>query len=379
MKKHYLFKSAIYFSALFLLFFIFSCKKDNKTSSINTPQPIKIAMYEVADSFIYKQLQIPVAMVGTDSVDYDMVFDTGSGGMVLDASGLLPSSMITSSGFNFSGDSTVVNGITITSQTAQVGYGEGPYSSTAYGNLAYAPITIGDENGKVVIKRVPFFLYYKATDVNGNVFPAHDFDVFGVNEGFDISFLNGVNITSPFSFYSPGSGLTVGFKMAAMGSTQADIGYSYYKYLPGEISLGLTSADLSSSSGFVYSQLTLNPGNSRGYYPGYFPMVTATVNYTSQSYTSFVLFDSGTNTANFLEDPTFQGKNTIKLGNGSQVGIQTNSGFTYNFTNNTTSIPTFAENPLNSGGLASIIGIDYFINNEYLLDFADHRLGLKAN
>jgi len=378
MRKHYLLKSTFYFTASFLLFFIFSCKKDKKTSSIN-PQPVKIAMYEVADSFIYKQLQIPVAMVGTDSVDYDMVFDTGSGGMVLDAAGLLPSSMITGSGFNFSGDSIVVNGITITSQTAQVGYGQGIYSSTAYGNLAYAPITIGDENGKVVIKRVPFFLYYKATDANGNVFPAHDFDVFGVNEGFDISFNNGVNITSPFSYYSPGTGLNRGFKMAAIGSTQADIGYNYYKYLPGEITLGLTTDDLTSSSGFILTQLTLNPGNSKGYYPGYFPMITSTVNYSSQTYTSFVLFDSGTNAANFLEDPTYVGNNTTRLGNGSQVSIQTASGFTYNFTNSSNSIPTFAENPSFSGGLASIIGIDFFKNNQFLLDYADHKLGLKAN
>jgi len=378
MKKKYLARLISFLLLTFVIFSIISCKKDNK-STTNTPQPVKIGLYEVADSFIYKQLQIPIVSVGTDSVDYDLLFDTGSGGMVLDADGLLPSSMITSNGFSFNGDTTVVNGITITNQTTTVSYGEGQYSATAYGNLAYAPITVGDENGKAVIKRVPFFLYYKATDVNGNKYSAHTFDVFGSNEGYDISFQDGTNITSPFAYFQPATGLTRGYKMAAIGSTSVNIGYNFYQYLPAAITLGLTTNDLSASSGFIFSQLTMNPGNSSGYYPGYFPMIRASVNYTSQSYSSFVLFDSGTNVANFLEDPTYQGNKTIKLGTGSQVSIQTVSGFNYSYTNNSNLIPTFAENPSFSGGLASVISIDFFTNNEYLLDFDDHKLGLKSN
>ena len=131
-----------------------------------------------------------VSKVGTQTVNDGLVFDTGSGGMVIDAEGILPKSMITSSGFNVkAGDSIVVDGITITSQASIVEYGADDSTITkAYGNLAYANLTLGDENGSVVIKRVPFLLYYKGVDAQGNELPAHYFDVMGVDDEYDVTF-----------------------------------------------------------------------------------------------------------------------------------------------------------------------------------------------
>ena len=129
--------------------------------------PTSLGLYET-DSSIYKLLLIAVSNIGTQPVDYGLIYDTGSGGMVFDASGILPASMITSSGFNFTGDSTVVNGVTITSQTSIVEYGNDAASiDKVYGNLAYAPVTVGDQNGKIIIKRLPFFIYYKAVNASG--------------------------------------------------------------------------------------------------------------------------------------------------------------------------------------------------------------------
>ena len=107
-------------SAVLLIFTIVSCSKDRKTPQ-NTPTqatPTKFGLYE-ADSSIYKLVYTFVSKIGTkdvSSADYDLLFDTGSGGLVIDAHGIIPGSMISSTGISFSGDSTVVNGITIYNQ-----------------------------------------------------------------------------------------------------------------------------------------------------------------------------------------------------------------------------------------------------------------------
>src|ERR1700743_1768956 len=171
MKKNYSYKTVLAISAAMLILIVASCKKDNNNNQVrtdNTPTPAtptKFGLYET-DSSIYKLLYTYVSKIGTldvSSSDYYLIFDTGSGGLVLDAQGILPSSMITSTGFTFSGDSTVVDGITIYNQKSTIEYGDDANTTDkVYGNLAYASVTLGDENGNLVIKRLPFFLYYKA-------------------------------------------------------------------------------------------------------------------------------------------------------------------------------------------------------------------------
>jgi len=69
--------------------------------------------------------------------------------------------MITSSGITVPGDSVVVNGITVTSQTAIISYGGVGGETQEYGNLAYTTITIGDANGSVKPAASPFFYITK--------------------------------------------------------------------------------------------------------------------------------------------------------------------------------------------------------------------------
>ena len=331
--------------------------------------PTTLGVYE-ADSSVYKELLIAITQIGTQPVDYDLVFDTGSGGMVIDANGMIPGSMITSTGFNFAGDSTIVNGITITNQTSTIQYGD-DFASTSnvYGNLAYAPVTIGDEHGNIAIKRLPFFLYYKATDGKGKVDPLpHDFDTFGVDEEYDATFANNAYVTSPFSYFSPGNGLTSGFKIAALGTSN----FSYDGTYSAVLTLGLTTDDLSSSSGFATSLLTYDAGD------GYAPIVPGTVTYNNKSFATDVLFDTGTEPDNYLEDPTLSGP-SIMLPDSSAVKLTTPFGFNYSYTTTATDNLTLVENPNTSGGGLTIFGIEFFLNNEYLLDFADHKLGVKNN
>jgi len=371
MRKKYSPQNLLIASLALLMIALASCKKDKPTPvTPQTATPTKFGLYET-DSSIYKLLIIAVSQVGTKTAEYPFVFDTGSGGMVIDADGILPASMITSTGFNFTGDSTIVNGITITNQTSVVEYGDDVTTADkVYGNLAYAAVTVGDQNGSIVIKRLPFFIYYKAVDKNDKTYPVHEFDTFGVSEEYDISFPSGSYITSPFSYYDPGTGLTKGFKMAAIGTSNFTLEGAY---VPGVLTLGLTADDLSSSSGFTMSQLTFYPGD------GYAPIIPAKLTYNNKAaFSTNVLFDTGTEPYSYIEDPTAPTALTL-LPENTSVSVATNSGFNYSYTTTATENLTYTENPNTSGTDVTILGLESFLNNEYMLDFTHHKLGLKSN
>jgi hypothetical protein len=372
MKKIYTIKNLLIVSVSSLVLTIAACKKDSAVKKgvqqITVATPTKLGLYE-ADSGIYKELITVISKVGTQTVNYNLIFDTGSGGMVIDATDVLPASMIASTGFNFTGDSTVVNGITITNQTSSVMYGADANTfDTVYGNLAYAPVTIGDQNGNIVVKRLPFLLYYKAQSSAGKVYPAHDFDTFGVSEEYDVSFPNGKFITSPFSYFDPGVGLKRGFKMAKLDLTKFSHNGSYVSTA---LTLGLTPADLS-SAGFVISQLSF--GNNFGYAP----IIPASITYNTKTFQTNVLFDTGTEPYSYLEDPTYTGTITL-LPQSTPVAISTTSGFKFSYNTSATDNLTYVQNGTKAGTSVSIIGLSFFFNNEYLLDFTDHKLGVKNN
>ena len=377
MRKRYPKGSLPFFLVLLVVFAIASCKKDSKTVMPTTKTlpvvpptatPTKIGLYEV-DSSIYKLLYMNVSQIGNQTVNDALVFDTGSGGMVIDAEGIVPKSMITSTGFKFTGDSVVVNGITIMADTSTVTYGDDDSTITkAHGNLAYANVTLGDDNGNIVIKRLPFFLYYKGEDAKGNTLASHYFDVIGVDDEYDLTFANHVNLTSPLTFYDPGNGLTRGFKMAALGTSNFSLTGNY---VPDVVTLGLTPADLS-SSGFVMNQLYQYPGE------GYPPIFPATFTYNNSNVSTQVLFDTGTEPYSYIEDPKAK-VDIAQLPDNTKVSVSLRSGFAYQFTTTATENLTYIENPNTTGAQISILSLEFFLNNEYLLDYTDHKLGLKNN
>ncbi len=368
-------KNVYYFSALLILFFLASCKKDDSNNIATqraaiTPSPTRLGLYE-ADSSIYKLLFIAVPKIGTQTVNQYMLFDTGSGGMVIDAHEILPASMITDNGFNFTGDSTVVDGITITNQTSTIEYGaDKSTTEKVYGNLAYAQVTIGDHNGTISVKRLPFFLYYKGTDNAGKTEDTGAFDIFGVDAEYDVTFNNGAYITSPLSYFEPAAGLTKGFKIAALGTGNFSLAGTY---VPNVLTLGLTASDLGSSSGFTMHTLTAEPGY------GYSVVIPSSFTYGGKSVpTAYAVFDTGTEPYSYLEDPAAS-RNTTQLPASTPVSITTGDRFNYSYSTSATDNLTYIENPSSSGYDVSIISLEYFLNNEYLLNYADHQLGLKNN
>ncbi|BAV06124.1 hypothetical protein SAMN05421788_106184 [Filimonas lacunae] len=359
----------ILLSAGLLLLFA-SCKKTEVNSSATTSSnsAVKLGLYE-ADSSIYKLLFIPVPKIGTQTVNEYLIFDTGSGGMVIDAHEVLPASMITSSGFNFTGDSTVVNGITITNQTSSITYGaDNSTTEKVYGNLAYANVTVGDHGNTVTIQRLPFFLYYKGVDNAGNMLSTGSFDIFGVNTEYDVTFSNGGYVASPFSTYTPAAGLTKGFKMEALGTSNFSLAGTY---VPDVITLGLSATDLNESG---FTQHTLTPVSGYGYsviIPSSYTYGSKTVN------TAYAVFDTGTEPYSYMEDNTASTTPTLLPVN-TAVSVTTKSaGFNYNYSITSSDYLTYIENPIASGSDISIISLEYFLKNGYMLDYENHRLGLR--
>lgn len=377
MKKSYFLRGFGFVPLVLVILVVASCKKDksatkttsNTTTTATDGTPAKLGLWE-SDSSIYKLTFIDVPTVGTSSLGQYryLIFDTGSGGMVIDADGLLPASMITDNGFNFTGDSVVYNGITVTKDTASIVYGDdNDTESQVYGNLAYANVTIDQDGGNILVKRLPFFLYYKAL-VKGKKQPVHDFDVFGVNEEYDVTFEKGTKyITSPFSYYDPGTGLDKGFKMAALGTSNFSLDGTYVNNV---ITLGLSSSD-TQSGGFSMTNLTKYTGE------GYLPIVPGVITYSSSKDTCYMLFDSGTEPDNYIQDTN--AKSSYYLPSNTAVSATTTGNFTYSFTTTDTDYITYIENPKTSGSDISVFSIEYFLNNEFMLDFTTHQLGLKNN
>lgn len=347
-----------------------ACKKTDVSPAVanglTASGATQLGLYET-DSSIYKLLFIAVPKIGTKTANEYLIFDTGSGGMVIDAHEVLPASMITSSGISFTGDSTVVNGITITNQTSTISYGaDNSTSEKVYGNLAYADVTVGDHGNTITIRRLPFFLYYKGVDNSGNMEENGAFDIFGVNSEYDVTFSNGAYVTSPFNYFEPGAGLAKGFTMAALGTSHFSQAGTY---VPGVITLGLAATDQNSYTMHALSEVS-------GY--GYSVVIPSSYSYGNKSVaTAYSVFDTGTEPYSYMEDRTAARTATL-LPASTPVSVTTTSyNFNYSYTTTAQDYLTYVENPTASGSDISIISLEYFLNHGYLLDYDNHRLGLK--
>jgi len=369
MGKIYLKYISLFAGGLFLSMLMASCHKDTAAPIPVSTTPVPIAtlgLYEV-DSGIYKRVFIPITKVGTQSVTYYSVFDTGSTGMTIDATGILPASMITSSGITVTGDSVTVNGITVTSQASMIAYGNAQSEIQEFGNLAYTTVTIGDQNGNITTSRIPIFLYYKIVDKQtGQKQPAHSNDVFGVGPG--LSFANSA-IGSPLSYFKSTTGATSGFKLSMFSNSAFSINGTYVANL---LTIGLVPADIGGLSSFVMHPL------SHSAQSGYSPDIPATISYNGQNVTATVLFDTGTPAISTIANSSAT-SNISSLPANTPVTITTGQGFTYSYTTGSSNNLTQVALPSYTGDPRTIFSIDFFTENEFLLNYKAHEIGLKNN
>jgi len=368
MKKIYHTYFGVCAAGLFLLLLMASCSKDHSNPTpTSTVKPLAtLGLYEV-DTSIYKRIFIPISGVGTAQIPtYYLVFDTGSSGLTIDANGILPASMITSSGITVTGDSVVVNGITVTNQTSIVSYGNATSETSEYGNLAYTTVTIGDLNGAITTGRIPIFLYYKIVDNNGAVQAQHSQDVFGVGPG--TSFANSA-IGSPLSYFKTTNGLLNGFKLSKLVNSEFSLNGNYVQNL---LQIGVLPSDVNPSNGFIMHPLT--------YYAqgGYSPDISSTITYNGNSVAATVLFDTGTPAISIIENSNAT-SNQVTLPANTNVSLTTSNGFKYSFTTSSGDDVTDVAKPSYTGDPRTIFSINFFTDNEFIMDYQGHEIGLKNN
>jgi len=345
-----------------------SCSKSAPGETVNgisSTKPIAvIKLNGVVVPGATKKLTISVSNLGVVQVVKDVTVSTIGAGLEMDAQGILPASMITPSGITVTGDSVLYNGITVTNKTLMVTHGDLLNSIKLYGNLAYATVTFGDgTNPAVTTLRIPFFLYYKATEPSGSQMTAHAADLFGIGPGYN----NGSKyITSPLSYLPVTGGQISGFKLSLVNfnsnTSQAAL-----------LTVGLTPADLEASAGFNLHPLSpLVSG-------GYANYITGTIVYNGTTLIGPMAFSTAYASASVIQDPKFTGAGYSSLAANSSVRIVTNNGFNYLYTVSNAANASVIEAPTNSGENRSIFGIDFFVNNEFLVDYTNHQIGLKNN
>lgn len=143
-----------------------------------------------------QRLFIPVSGVGDQATALNLLFDTGSGGLTLDATQIFPASMVGPNGFVFPpGQSTLqYHGITVTNAGTKVRFA----TRIQDGNLGWAQVSFGRAGHSVTTSSMPIFFYYAITDPAGNRIPfPPQKGIFGVSS--DMTAVDG-SLASPLRF-----------------------------------------------------------------------------------------------------------------------------------------------------------------------------------
>jgi hypothetical protein len=364
-------------------------------------QPVVINLYPSQSASGVPRLVMMVTSVGSVPVSMPVIFDTGSAGVTLYAPSIFPSTMVSAAGFVFpAGQSSIsYNGITVTNQQGTRTYGSTDLRAQN-GNIGYAQLTFGDEQGELTTAVMPVFLYYSITDVaTGEMIEVPSFQqgVFGVaSTSGTIALPSSVEPAGGYPACSPdtdstcwvvsvlkylqyGPSVNAGFMLTPAPIQSCDI-TSVGSCLPiPMLTVGLTAA---LETGFSIASLTCPPSGYLGpvSIAGY-PVCQKTIDGTTimisggavGSITGAALFDTGTADIQIAIPAGTTFPSTAPVG--SSVLVTTPSGFTYNYTSTASDPLATVVNTDYSG--ASIIGIGYFTTNSFFIDFDASSEGWK--
>jgi hypothetical protein len=307
--------------------------------------------------------------------------------------------MVTSSGFVFPAGQTSItyNGITVTNVQGTRGYGT-LNQTVEYGNLGFATLTFGDTAGHVTTQTMPVFLFYSIDYTTGNGYKTPVWQGwFGVaSTDGEIDVAGSVAPTGGYSacteqsttscyfvsamkYIDYGNQVNAGFMLSPTPDfPTCDITTPGSCAPQGVLTVGLNAAI---ESGFSTSPLTCPPNGYVGPadIAGY-PVCQKTINDVTIStsgastgtYTSGAIFDTGTAYV-YLSTPASSSFPAF-VDPGSTVSLTMPSGFNYSYTAGTGTANTVVD----AGGDGnSIIGVQYFTTNYFLLDFTSSLVGWK--
>jgi hypothetical protein len=374
-------------------------------SSIVTPpggavtHPTILNLYPNQSSSQPALLTVMVTSVGTVPVSMPLGFDTGSAGVTLYAESIFPPSLVTDSGFVFAAGQTSMtyDGITVTNLQGTRSYGT-LNKTVEYGNLGFAQLTIGDAQGQLTTEVMPIFLFYSVEAVTGQPYapPAWQgwfgvastdgtIDVAGAVEppdgfaGCSAQTNTSCYVVSVMKYFNYGEQVDAGFMLSPAPIQTCDIATPDSCNPAPMLTVGLNAAV---ESGFTTTPLVCPPNGYVGppAIAGYpvcqkaIPNVTIAASGASAgSFTGYAFFDTGTPYV-YLSTPTGSSFPAV-VPPGTIVTVTPPSGFNYSYTASGTGT---AETFVDAGGNGnSIIGVQYFTTNSFLLDFTSSIEGWK--
>jgi hypothetical protein len=368
-----------------------------QATSVKSPALINLYPHQSATE--QPIFTVMVTAVGNVPVSMPLGFDSGSAGVTLYAQSIFPASMVSTSGFVFPDGQTSMtyNGITVTNLQGTRSYGT-LNQTVEYGNLGFASLTFGDSAGTLTTLTMPVFLFYSVDYVTGSGYGPPTWQGW-----FGVATTNG-NIDVAGSSEPAG-----GYSACTAESTATCYVVSALKYIdyedgthggfilsptatfptcdittPGScapqavLTVGVNAA---LEQDFSTSPLTCPPNGYVGpaEIAGY-PVCQKTINdvtiaasgAATGSYTSGAIFDTGTAYV-YLSTPTgsaFPGSVTA----GVTISLTTPSGFNYAYEAGAGTATTVVAAGANGN---SIIGVQYFTTNSFLLDFTSSLVGWK--
>jgi hypothetical protein len=344
-------------------------------------------------------MTVLVTAVGTVGVRMPLGFDTGSAGVTLYAPSIFPSSMVTAAGFVFPAGKTSLsyNGITVTNVQATRSYGT-VNQTVEHGNLGFATLTFGDSAGSITTEAMPIFLFYSvdyatgqgyappvwqgwfgvattdgSIDVPGSVEPSSGY------EACTPQSLETCYVVSALKYVDYASEVQAGFALSPTPNfPTCDITISGDCPAQGSLTVGI---DSTVSAGFSTSPLTcppngyVGPAQIAGYPVCQKTIDNVTITASGESvgtYTSGAIFDTGTAYV-YLSTPVNSSFPSSVLVN-STVSVSTPSGFKYSYVAGQGTANTVVAAGADGN---SIIGVQYFTTNSYLLNFTSSEAGWK--
>jgi hypothetical protein len=362
-------------------------------------QPTTLNLYPNQSSSQAALLTVMVTAVGTAPVSMPLGFDTGSAGVTLYAESIFPSSMVSSSGFVFAAGQTSItyDGITITNLQGTRSYGT-LNQTVEYGNLGFAQLTFGDAQGQLTTEVMPVFLFYSLEDLTGNPYSPPGwqgwFGVASTNGTIDVAgaveppdgfaacstqTTTSCYVVSVMKYMDYGDQVNAGFALSPAAIQTCDITTAGNCNPAPMLTVGLNA---NVESGFSTTPLVCPPNGYVGppEIAGYpvcqknIPNVTIAASGASVgSFTGDAFFDTGTPYI-YLSTPTGDSFPAVVVP-GSTVTVTPPSGFNYSYT---AADAGTANTVVDAGGDGnSIIGVQYFTTNSFLLDFTSGIEGWK--
>jgi hypothetical protein len=361
--------------------------------------PAVINLYPHQSSTEQPIFTVFATQVGAVPVSMPLGFDSGSAGVTLYAQSIFPASMVSTSGFVFPAGQTSLSygGITVTNLQGTRSYGT-ENQTVEYGNLGFASLTFGDSSGTITTATMPIFLFYDVDYVTGSGYTTPTW------QGWF-----GVASTSGAIAVAGAVAPSGGFGACAESSTTTCYVVSALKYVdyasdvqsgfmlspsPDFPSCDITTAgsceprplltvglNATLEQGFSTQPLTCPPNGYVG--PpdiGGYPVCQKTIGGVtisvsgapSETYTSGAIFDTGTAYMYFSTPPNSAFPSSIAAG--TTVDITTPSGFHYSYEAGSGTATTIVDDGADGN---SIIGVQYFTTNYYLLDYSASLAGWR--